>query len=295
MKTSFIFLLSAALFLLISSFSVSKNDFGKSDKYINSAKCDATENLDWKLAIQTYTLNRFTFEESLDKIQAGGFKYVEAYPGQDFGAGIEGKTHFSMDGAKREKMKGMLDSRGLKLINYGVVKCKSAEEWKQVFEFASAMGIETITAEPLYEHLNLIDQMANEYGINIAIHNHPSPSSFFHPDSVLNALNGKSDRLGACADVGHWIRSGLEPVECLKKLQGKIISLHFKDLNEKSRKAHDVVWGTGITDVENVLKELKRLNFKGVFTIEYEHNWDNNMPEVTKSAEYFNQTVKKLK
>ncbi|MBW6536478.1 MAG: sugar phosphate isomerase/epimerase [Mariniphaga sp.] len=295
MKTLFNLFFSLSLVLLISSYSEPNHAFLKSNNFRDFKSDDINESSDWKLAVQTYTLNRFTFEEALDKIQAGGFKYVEAYPGQDFGAGIEGKTHFSMDGSKRDKMKEMLDSRGLKLINYGVVKCKSAEEWKQVFEFASAMGIETITAEPLSEHLNLIDQMANEYGINIAIHNHPSPSSYFHPDSVLNALNGKSDRLGACADVGHWIRSGLEPVECLKKLQGKIISLHFKDLNEKSREAHDVVWGTGVVGVEAVLKELKSQNFKGVFTIEYEYNWDNNMPEVIESAEYFNQTVKKLR
>jgi sugar phosphate isomerase/epimerase len=295
MKTSLILLSLAALLLLICSYSEPNDDLWKSNKYIDSVNFDANETLDWKLAVQTYTLNRFTFEEALDKIQAGGFKYVEAYPSQDFGAGIEGKTHFSMEDVKRKKMKEMLDSRGLKLINYGVVKCKSAEEWKQVFEFASAMEIETITAEPLPEHLNLIDKFANEYGINIAIHNHPSPSSYFHPDFVLNALNGKSDRLGACADIGHWIRSGLEPVECLKKLKGEIISLHFKDLNEKSSEAHDVVWGTGIIGMEAVLKELKSQNFKGVFTVEYEYNWDNNMPEVIESAKNFNQILKKLK
>ena len=188
----------------------------------------------------------------------------------------------------------MLDSRGLKLINFGVVKCKSEEEWKQVFEFAVAMGIETVTAEPLPEHLILIDQFANEYGINVAIHNHPSPSRYFHPDSVLNALNGRSNRMGACADVGHWIRSGLDPVDCIKKLNNKIISFHFKDLNEKSREAHDVIWGTGITDVETVLNEIKKQDFNGVFTIEYEYNWDNNMPEVIESAKYFNSISKQL-
>ena len=103
MKTSFIFLLSAVSFFLISSFSGPNNDFWKKTKHLDSVFSDATENLDWKLAVQTYTLNRFTFEEALDKIQAGGFKYVEAYPSQDFGAGIEGKTHFSMDDVKKKK------------------------------------------------------------------------------------------------------------------------------------------------------------------------------------------------
>ena len=50
--------------------------------------------------------------------------------------------------------------------------------------------------------------------------------------SVLAAIKGRTPLMGACADVGHWMRSGLDPVECLKKLEGHIICLHFKDLNE---------------------------------------------------------------
>jgi hypothetical protein len=32
----------------------------------------------------------------------------------------------------------------------------------------------------------------------------------------------------------------------------------------------------------------------GVFSIEYEHNWDNNVPEIARSIEYFNKTVTTL-
>src|SRR5690606_27333938 len=178
-----------------------------------------------------------------------------------------------------------------KMVCYGVATGKDEEEWKAIFEFARDLGIETITSEPKPEHLDLVDSLCNAYGVNLAIHNHPKPSRYWDPAVVLEALEGRSERMGACADVGHWVRSGLEPVECLKQLEGKIISLHFKDLNEKSREAHDVPWGTGISDVKGMLTELKRQNFKGVFSVEYEYNWLNSLTEVEKRVQFFFQNA----
>jgi sugar phosphate isomerase/epimerase len=62
----------------------------------------------------------------------------------------------------------------------------------------------------------------------------------------------------------------------LKKLEGRIISFHFKDLNEMGPLAHDMPWGQGKADVKALLKEIKRQGIKAVFSIEYEYNWDKN-------------------
>ena len=66
---------------------------------------------------------------------------------------------------------------------------------------------------------------------------------------------------------------------------------NFKDLNEKSPEAHDVPWGTGVCNVKGMLEELHRQNFKGVFSIEYEYNWENSMPDIVKSIHFFNDVV----
>ena len=100
------------------------------------------------------------------------------------------------------------------------------------FDFAKDMGIETIVSEPAEDAFDAIDKLCDEYGINVAIHNHPKPSHYWNPETVLKVCKGRSKRIGACADTGHWMRSGLNPVECLKKLEGRIISFHFKDLNK---------------------------------------------------------------
>jgi sugar phosphate isomerase/epimerase len=43
-----------------------------------------------------------------------------------------------------------------------------------------------------------------------------------------------------------------------------------------------------------MLEELKRQNFKGYFTIEYEANWENNLPEIKESIDYFNQVADEI-
>jgi len=158
------------------------------------------------------------------------------------------------------------------------------------------MGIETLVSEPPAEAFDMLDKLCQEYKIKVAIHNHPKPSGYWNPDTVLKVCEGRSKWIGACADTGHWMRSGLNPLEVLKKLQGRIISLHLKDLKEfGKREAHDVIWGTGVGDVKAMLAELDRQNFKGVFSIEYEHNWEKSLPEIRKSVAYFNKVAGELK
>lgn len=251
------------------------------------------EKLGWELGSQAYTFNRFTFLEALDKIDSCGLKYVEGFPGQTIGGDIEGKMDYKMEPAKREQILKKLKDKGIKMVAFGVVNANSAEEWEQLFQFAKAMGMQNITSEPKETDIPLLSKLCDKYKINIAIHDHPKPSHYWHPDTVLKVMKGQSPRIGACADIGHWVRSGLDPVECLKKLEGHIKGLHLKDLNVKARDAHDVPWGTGVSNIEAVLKELKRQKFKGVISAEYEYNWFNNTPEVALSAKNVREMIKK--
>ena len=189
-----------------------------------------------------------------------------------------------------------LADKGMKAVCYGVVGLGTDEKAnRQVFEFARKMGIETIVSEPPQDALEGIDKLAQEYGIHVALHNHPTPSRYWDPKTVLAAVKDRSKRIGSCADTGHWMRSGVRPLEAVKLLEGRIVSLHFKDLNAFGDKgAKDVPWGTGAGDVEAVLAELKRQKLKAVFSIEYETNWDNNLPDVARCVEAFDRLARKL-
>jgi sugar phosphate isomerase/epimerase len=254
----------------------------------------AARELGWEIGFQAYTFHRFTFAEALLKGDSIGLTTVEAYPGQEIGGGIAGTTDYNMDQETRNKMKELLTSNGMQVKAYGVAVPEDSAGWKQLFDFAKDMGIGVITSEPSYEVLDLVEQLADEYNIKVAFHNHPAPSLYWNPDTVLMALGNRSKNLGVCADIGHWIRSGLDPIECLKKLEGRVIILHFKDVNDKTPESYDVPWGTGVADVPAVLSELKRQGFKGLFDIEYEYHWYNNVPEIKESIENFYNIVAEL-
>ncbi len=201
---------------------------------------------------------------------------------------------YKMDAAKREQVKDLFKKKKKTLVAFGVVSPNGEEDWKQMFEFAKAMGIQIITSEPRLADLDALSRLADEYKIKVAFHDHPKPSHYWHPDSVLVNIKGRSQYLGACADIGHWVRSGLDPVECLQKLNGHVFSLHIKDLHEKSPKGHDVPWGTGVCNIPGVLAELKKQNFKGVFSAEYEYHWERNWPEIAEGVKNVREMISKL-
>jgi len=252
--------------------------------------------LGWKLGAQAYTFKLFSFTQALDKIDSCGLSYVEAYPQQIIGGGINEKMDFRMSDLSKTYVKELLKAKGIRLVSYGVIKTKESSDWEKIFAFAKLLGAENITCEPEEKDIPLVSQLCDKYEMNAAIHNHPNPSFYWQPQTVLNTIKGKSKRMGACADIGHWVRSGLDPVKALQQLEGHVIQLHVKDLNEFGNvKAHDVHWGTGFSNVKGVIAELKRQNFKGVLSAEYEYNWENNVPDVRTSVSNFRKIFTETK
>jgi sugar phosphate isomerase/epimerase len=262
---------------------------------VRAAEIDQSgaEKLGWKLAIQAWTNNRATLFETLELAQRLNLHYVEAFPGQRLSKDFEGSLG---PGMSDELVRTLLDKAKaceVTLSCFGVTGVPGDEPGaRKVFEWAQKLGLKTLVTESGKDQLPLLDKLAAEFDLTLAIHNHPKPSHYWGPDTVLDAVGGASKRIGACADTGHWVRSGLDPVECLKKLDGRVVSLHFKDLNARTGDMHDVPWGTGASDAAGQLAELKRQGFKGVFSIEYEHQWDE--PTLAKCVEFFHAQANKL-
>ena len=151
------------------------------------------EKLGWKLGAQAYTFRLFTFAEALDKIDAAGLRFVEAFPGQKIGAGSEEKMTYELSKEGRELVKKLLKDKKITLHAYGVVGAKSAEEWDKVFAFAKDMGVKVINCEPEENMLDVVSTLADKYDMLVGIHNHPTPSRYWNPDVVLEALKGAAN------------------------------------------------------------------------------------------------------
>jgi sugar phosphate isomerase/epimerase len=272
----------------------------------------AADKLGWQMSIHAYTFRKFSIFECIDKTAALGLKYM-SLSGSVSLDGTNTVSTVRLSDKDAEAIRAGAAAKGIKLVNIGVVQLPPSEvESRKVFEFARKMGIDTLVAEPEPAALDTVEKLCKEYDIKVAIHNHPQPSPYWNPDIVLEAVKGRTPLMGACADTGHWLRSGLDPVECLKKLEGRVITLHFKDLvpdepkaqagapatgkkkQSESKAMHDVPWGTGVGNVKAQMAELKRQGFHGAFGVEYEYHWDNSMPEIAKCVEFFNATCADL-
>lgn len=249
----------------------------------------------WKVGSQAYTFRLFSLEETLEKLNSIGVKYVEMYPGQKISKSGNETTDFnSITADGKAKIKALLKKYDIEAVGYGVVNA-SDEDLPKLFDFAKELGIGILTSEAKPNQFDQIEKLCEEYQIKLALHNHPVPSYYWHPEVAKRMLDGRSDLMGVCADIGHWVRSGLNPVDCLRQLEGRVISLHIKDLNKFGvRDAHDLPWGTGNSNVAGVLHELHRQGFEGAFSAEYEHNWENNLPDVEESIAYFKRVAAQL-
>ena len=245
----------------------------------------------WRLGVQAWSFNRFTLYEAIDKTRSLGLSYIQAFPGQKVSTEIDAGFGQDLTVVEKQAIKDKLKEAGISIYAFGVETVPTDEAGaRKLFEFAREMAIETIASEPKPQQFDLIDKLCQEYQIKLAIHNHPKPTAYWNPDTVLEMCRGRSKWIGACADVGHWVRSGLDPVECLKKLQGRIFDVHTKEIDD----GHDVIWGTGQSRMKGILEELHRQGYQGTFSIEYEYNWDNNVPEIRQSVDYFKRVASEL-
>jgi sugar phosphate isomerase/epimerase len=238
------------------------------------------------IGCQAYTFNHFTLFEAIEKTAAAGAKVIELPTGQKLSL-EEPAVIFNHNASEDvlDKVKAKLAEHHLRAVNYGVIGIPKDEAGaRKIFEFARKMGLYGIITESV-DAMDTIEKLVKEFDIRVGIHNHPhQPNNpnykVWDPNYVLSVVKDRDPRIGSCADTGHWMRSGLKPVDCLRILQGRVVCGHLKDLNRMDPEGHDVPFGTGVADISGIMDELKRQGFVGNLSIEYEYNWTTSLPEV---------------
>lgn len=259
----------------------------------------AADRLGWRLGVHAYSFRNFTLYESIEKTAAFGLRWFGAYPTQRLSPDAPGvQVLATLPAATRREIRRRLDDAGLKLVHFGVSGFdQGADRFREVFDFAAELGVEALLAEPPEDAFDALEKLCDEYRIGLAIHNHAQHhrnSRYWNPDLVMKTCAGRGRHIGACVDIGQWTRSDLVPLECLRKMEGRILASHFKDMNQIGEKGHCVRFGAGVCDVPGMLAEIHRQNAKPVFMIEYEYNWADNGPDITACARFFNEAVTRL-
>lgn len=244
------------------------------------------------IGCQAYSFKEFSAFEAIAKTKEAGGKTIEFYPGQKLkpGSPKEEAVHHN---ASAEVKKALLDEckrQGIFPVNYGVVGANNAGEVDKIMAFAKEMGLYAVCTEST-EQIAAWEAAAKKYDVKVAFHEHGGSMSkpdykVWHPLYILGVVESRDKRVGACADLGHWCTSNLKPVECLRILKGRVISVHLKDKSEMGSKGVVVPAGKGVVDVAACIAELKKQDFKGHFSIEHENDWKDSVPKIKESVEF---------
>ena len=237
------------------------------------------------LGVQAWTFNKFSVMEAIEKAAAAGSKNIELFPGQAVGKDFPGVgVGPDMGPAATEALQNQLRKFGVNVVAYGVTGIDKDEAGaRKLFAWAKSLGIGILNTESV-DAIDTMDKMVKEFDIKVGFHDHPKTNNpnyrMWDPNYIYDLVKNHDKRIGSCADTGHWVRSGIKPVDALRALHGRVVSSHLKDLNVFSPEGHDVPYGTGVSDVKAILDEFHREGFRGSVSIEYEYNWDTSLPEV---------------
>jgi sugar phosphate isomerase/epimerase len=236
------------------------------------ASAGSTHNLN--LGLQLYSLRTYKVDEALRHARDLGFRFVEFYPGM---------YPLDADAAAIEAMNKKLADLGLTISAHGVSRfTKDAGANRKIFEFAKAAGIRTLGADPDPDSFPSLDDLVKEFDVRVAIHNHGPTHRYNKAIDVLQAVEKYDPRIGACADLGHYLRSGERPVEVIRLLKGRLYGIHLKDFAEMQDKTKGVILGKGHINVPAVMGALVAADFPadGALSIEYEENPQNPLADI---------------
>jgi len=246
------------------------------------------------LGVALWTFHNVDFPESLKMADSAGLKLVEANTFHKAGKELNDSLLGQLSPAGIEKLKGYAQQLGITVGSLYLGGGKTIDDWKSDFEKAKQLGVRFVTAEPPIDMWDSIDSLAGTYGMKVAIHEHwKGVSAYWHPDSVLAVIKGHKN-FGACPDLGHYPKSGVNSLDAVKKLEGHIIAVHLKDIAAMNDpNLVDVRVGTGIVQFPEIFQELKRQKFDGYIYIERDSIENpSNVASVTETVKYFNEKSK---
>lgn len=228
---------------------------------------DATSVLrDWD-ACHEATARAFHGPEFAEKFE----KMAATIKGCGFGAIELWVAHVDPQLVTRENLQKALEilhHYGLDVIGYtagfgrpGV----SREDAVRIFETARTLGAPLLAQGFHPDNGELVQELASQYGIYMALENHPEKT----PSEVIAKVSRFSPWVGAAMDTGWFATQGYDPVRAVHELREHLLHVHLKDI--KVAGGHETcALGDGIVDVPGVLGALREIGYEGCITIEHE-------------------------
>lgn len=238
-----------------------------------------------RFGVATYSLRNFQRELAIRMIREMGIHYADVK---------EFHLRYNDSPAQLAAGRKQFQNAGIEIIGGGNITLKENDEpsLRPYFDYARNCGFPMMICAPTHENLRLVEKLAREYDVKIAIHNHgPEDHNFPTPSSVLAAVRDMDPRMGLCIDIGHTARTGEDIVEAIAAAGPRLFEMHFKDLKEKGAKESQCVVGEGVLPIPAIFRELRKIGYPGICSLEYEVDEDNPVPPMQRSFAYMRGVV----
>ena len=235
------------------------------------------------IGLQSYSLRSMSLEKCLDTMQNTlKVSNVEIFPGHH-------------PGKSPQQVKELLAKHGIKAAGYGVVPFKKDEAAnRKFFEVGKILGIKTLSCDPDPDSFDTLDKLVDEYQISAAIHPHGPGHRWAKVKTMWDAVKDHHKLIGLCADTGHLIRAGEDPLEAMHAFKDRLYGVHWKDFKHLGGdRWEDVPAGDASLKVDPLIAFLIERKFDGAFSIEYEG--DKPVEAIQKSLARIKEGVAKAK
>ena len=234
----------------------------------------------FRMGAQSYSFRKFDTAGALTRLKEVGLDNIEFcavhFP--------PAKEHEGFSDVQK-----LIAESGVNVLCFGVESFGGDRESNRIkFEFAKALGLEVLTADPSPNSFDQLDELTEEFDVKIAIHNHGPRARYDSVEDTLRAVEGRNPRIGACVDSGHVIRSGEKPHEVIQALGARVHSMHLKDWIHGGE---EQILGEGDIDLEAVARELKALDFNGPLMLEFELSPEDPVPGMKQGLANWKQAV----
>ena len=233
-----------------------------------------------RLSVATYSFRNFDRATCIANIKALNVDYCDIK-----------EKHLPYKDSPEQLAAGRkeFDAAGIKVVGGGNIDMKSDDvaELRKMFDYARACGFPMMIMAPTQSNMGKIEKLCQEYKIKAAIHNHGPEDKFFPtPQSALKVIKNMDPLVGLCIDIGHTSRTGVDIVESIAEAGPRVHEMHMKDLKNPMDKDSQVAVGDGVLPIPAIFRQLIKMNYSGVCSLEYEINANDPMPGMQKSFAY---------
>jgi sugar phosphate isomerase/epimerase len=241
--------------------------------------------LGWQQAARASTFREMTVYDMIDLLHEMDVHHIQLSPGQALSPEKKDvKIGPAMSAVDIDALLAKLKPLHMDIVSYGIADFGSSpDDARKVFEFGKKLKLKTFVTDAPKESLEMLDKLATDYSINVAITTDTPGNRYKMAEDALDAVKARSNRIGICADLAAWRQSRQLPADCVEKLAGHVLLVNLRNAEDPDMQAG------------HVLAALKAQGFKGIICVQDEsESPEQRLQGFAKSVNAFNVKVTEL-